>query len=129
MTLHDEVIAAVVRASATGFKALSNPGRAKQWYLAVNGERLYPDVILFEKGGPLRHVIEVETQDTVSYQHARAQWTSYARAPARLWLLVPAGLKDEAATIARSLELRAGIGEFWRTSDGIAFTWYTKAAA
>jgi hypothetical protein len=126
-TVHDRVIADVA-AVQTDLTPRTNPGSQRNWSVVAAQETIYPDLLLCEPGtGNVAHLIEVETQDSVTETES-AQWAVYARGPGRFWLLVPSSSLALAQEICRRKGISANFGHWWLDGRAICIQWFRPAA-
>ncbi len=113
-SLHDRVIRHVAEA-IKGYDVYTNPGQEKNF--SVKG--LYPDVVVCLRGTyTVVRVLEVETADTVTFEHAREQWIPYSTLP-NFCLVVPYDMLNVAREICRQLGIRSvSFGYFVVDPDG-----------
>lgn len=127
-SLHDRVIQ-VVEAAQSDYDAYTNPGQEHNWSVTIDGEDLYPDLILCRnRTKSIVHLIEVETAGSVTDVEC-FQWATYARGPGTLWLLVPSSHLATARDICRRKGIAASFGKWWLENGGIRFEWLKAVAA
>lgn len=101
---HDLVLARVARVLGQRYPAITvstNPGNERMY--EVQGR--WPDIVLVDPAGRPRAIFEVETEGTVTFEHARAEWLDYATLGAHFCLVVPDRSGKAAERIARELGL------------------------
>jgi hypothetical protein len=114
VTLHDKIIEVVASAHAATFEVRTNPSSEKNWYINSNSAKHFPDIILLPKGSNQSTIIiEVETGESVSEEHALEQWVPYANLGRKFYLLVPTGSLNDAKTICRRNRIPAHFGQYW----------------
>ena len=119
---HDQVIEAVASAQKK-HDPYTNPGQEHNWSIRVDGEEVYPDVLLCNPGTKtVAHLIEVETEDSVNDAEA-VQWATYSRGPGTFWLMVPHHKLAEAQRICRRYGIAALFGRWWINNGRIQFQW------
>lgn len=113
-TLHDRIIQIAASANADKFEVHTNPSSEKNWYISEGSAKHFPDVILRPKGASRSTIIiEVETEESVSEEHAVDQWEHYARLERKFYLLVPANSLSSAKTTCNRKGISAHFGEYW----------------
>jgi len=114
VTLHDKIIETVASANAERFEVRTNPSSEKNWYINEGSEKFFPDLILLPKGSNRGTIIiEVETDDSVSEDHALEQWVPYSKLGRKFYLLVPSGSLDGAKAICRRQGITVHFGQYW----------------
>lgn len=93
---HDKVLRdiAKIRFDEIKYDVITNPSEEKKgWVFGPGDEKLYPDIIVLEKGYGRRNAIfigEIETSDTINENEAE-QWEKYANTKIPFYLYVPSG--------------------------------------
>lgn len=123
-SLHDQAVGDIARVRFTGENwakcdVYTNPGGEKNKGVEIDGQTVFPDIVLTKKGtATLTHVIEVETEDSVTGEEAARQWAVYARAGVPFYLYVPQGSGVTAKRIAAKLEIAVSYFREWWYEDG-----------
>lgn len=112
--VHDQEIASLKSANDDKFYVVTNPNQQKNQ--SVDG--YYPDLLLYSKVDrkTLNNIIEVETDSTVTEEHAREQWVPYSqiarRHSAGFYLVVPAQKVNDAQNICKKLNISPEIWQY-----------------
>ena len=127
-SLHDRVIGVVGQAQ-TKHDVFTNPGHSHNWSVKIDGEDVYPDLILCKKGSKvIEHLIEVETEESVTDAES-SQWAQYARGPGKFWLMVPSKKLSTAQSICSRKGIAAQFGQWWVANGSLRFEWLQHVAA
>lgn len=111
-SLHDTVISKIANAQ-TKYSVWTNPGSEKNMGVRLNGDTVYPDLILTKRETQtVELVIEVETDKTVSADSAISQWSQYANLGVPLWLVVPYDKLSLAKQLCSQFGINARFGYF-----------------
>lgn len=100
--IHDNVIAEVKNVlNQKEFDIYTNPGQEKNAGIGEN----YPDVIMTEKGtNKVKFILEIETNNTVTFEEANSQWKKYSdEINATFYLVVPQHLLNKATTLCQQI--------------------------
>lgn len=84
-----------------------NPENMKN--AAVKSLDIYPDIIVGNKDKKIILIEEVETENTVTKEHALKQWKEYAKGKYRFIIRVPYETKEKALKIIEELGIEAEI--------------------
>ena len=123
-SLHDQAVGDIARVRFTGenweaYDAYTNPGGEKNKGIEVDGQTVFPDVVMTKKGmSTPTHVIEVETEESVTEEEAARQWAVYARAGVPFFLYVPRGSGATAKRMAAKLKIVVNYFREWWYEDG-----------
>ncbi len=127
--LHDQVVKALA-AQASGHMCYTNLDHHTSTYLGTGTREISPDLILCDQENLLvQSVIEVETADTVSAEHV-SRWAQTARAVrdrGTFVLLVPPESAETAYRLCQQYGIRARIGLWTLTPQGVAIAWHRLA--
>lgn len=111
---HDTIIDVVKSSNTEKFEVRTNPDGEKNWLIRDGADEYYPDLILLPKGSKSSTIIvEVETSESVSEDHAREQWIPYSKLGRKFYLLVPSDVVTRAKAICRRLGITAHFGQYW----------------
>lgn len=114
VTLHDKIVNLIASFNTEKFDVHTNPGSEKNWLIRDGSDEYFPDVILRPKGATQSTIIiEVETDESVSEEHAGEQWIPYSNLGRKFYLLVPSVSLDRAKRICARLNIPAHFGEYW----------------
>lgn len=120
---HDTVIDIVKSANTDKFEVRTNPDGEKNWSIRDGTDEYYPDLILLPKGSKRSTIIvEVETNESVSEDHAQEQWIPYSNLGRKFYLLVPSNVLSQAKAICRRLAITAHFGQYWWDGQRWAFS-------
>lgn len=98
--LHDRVISEIKNVlNQNDFDIYTNPGQEKNAGIGNN----YPDVIMTAKGTTnVRFILEIETDESVTWEEAINQWKKYYNEiNATFYLVVPQQLLSKAVTLCQ----------------------------
>jgi len=101
---HDKAIADIVKerfSYTDGTKTFINPSIEKNYAV----DNLFPDIVAV-KDASVVAIGEVETESTVSLQHAEEQWKQYGLKVEYFYLYVPKEKVSEAQEIIRQKQIR-----------------------
>jgi hypothetical protein len=104
---HDKVIEYLASIYRTQYpKVYTNPNGQKN--VNIKGhEDIYPDILVADEQNILKFIEEVETEDTVTEEHAKEQWVPYSKVGTTFYLRVPFGLQNSARNILAKLSINA----------------------
>jgi len=115
-TEHDTIVNLAASLVGGKYEVYTNPGGEKNRWIACKDRKHYPDIMLVPSGEKNSTIIvEVETEETVTDDHAEEQWKPYSKLDRIFYLLVPADLLDEAKRICRQKAIVAKFGKYWHT--------------
>ena len=123
-TEHDYIVSLVASLNSAKHTVYTNPNGEKNRKIVKDGAEYYPDVMLAPRGqSTSTMIVEVETAETVTEDHALDQWEPYSRLNRVFYLLVPVGALEEAKRICRKFAISARFGKYWHSGGGwrIAF--------
>ena len=121
---HDIVVRESARTYAEqvkqGYKVSTNPGSDKNFYVGTEQEPKYPDVVVWKPrapqatGGSVMIIEEIETEETVTEDHA-SQWKEYGGLGVSSFrLIVPKAKAGDAKSIVDAKKIR--VSEIWSYS-------------
>lgn len=127
---HDRVIRQLQARYKRKHEVAINPGAEQNQSVTVGDMTLYPDLVLLslERTRHLEATIEVETGESVHLLEARAEWGTFARLPAPLFLYVPPQAVETARRICDDQQIP--VSEIWTyhmTFDQVRFTQVYKS--
>ena len=93
-----------------------NPENKKK--AAVKSLDIYPDIIVSNRDKKIILIEEVETENTVSKEHASKQWREYAKGRYRFIIRVPYEMKEKALKILEELGIKAEIKGYRAAPSG-----------
>jgi len=104
---HDKVIEYLANIYRNQYpKVYTNPDGEKN--MGIKGhEGIYPDILVANEQNILEFIEEVETEDTVTEEHAKEQWVPYSKVRTTFYLRVPFGSQDIARSILTKLNINA----------------------
>lgn len=116
--IHDNVIAEVKNVlNQKEFDIYTNPGSEKNAGIGEN----YPDVIMTEKGtNKVKFILEIETNNTVTWDEANSQWKKYSdEINATFYLVVPQNLLNKATTLCQQIGINVRFATYTVNSSNI----------
>ncbi|MEM3629256.1 MAG: hypothetical protein QXE06_07815 [Candidatus Bathyarchaeia archaeon] len=87
-------------------KVYTNPDGQKNTNIKGH-EDVYPDILVADEQNILIFIEEVETEDTVTEEHAKEQWIPYSKVRTTFYLRVPFGSQNTARNILAKLGINA----------------------
>jgi hypothetical protein len=111
-SLHDWVISELIKTNGFGKYARdnacvleTNPSNVKNVSVGPEGDQIWPDVVIYDpKTKEAKRIAEVETDDTVTNDHAKGQWDAYGKKVSDFVLAVPKPLVKDAKEILKDLK-------------------------
>jgi len=106
---HDKVIEYLENTYRKQYpKVYTNPNGEKKMNIKGH-EDLYPDVLVVNEQNILQFIEEVETEDSVTEEHAKEQWIPYSKVNTSFYLRVPLGSQVNARKILADLKITATV--------------------
>jgi hypothetical protein len=106
-------------AKENGFEIAKNPTGQQNRGVKLNSNEMWPDVVVFDpKTNYVKRLGEVETEETVTIDHAKGHWDLYGKAASGdLVLAIPNGSVDAAKEIIQQLQVSCRIWTYKLTQD------------
>lgn len=104
---HDNVVEYLANIYRNQYpKVYTNPDGQKNTNIKGH-EDVYPDILVADEQNILIFIEEVETEDTVTEEHAKEQWVPYSKVKTTFYLRVPFGSQNTARNILAKLGVNA----------------------
>jgi hypothetical protein len=119
VSLHDWLIDELAATNAFsafaakgGFKVAKNPTGQQNLSVTLGNDKMWPDVFVYDsKTRDVKRIGEIETEETVTIEHAKGHWDSYGKAAAGDFVVVvPNGSVIAAKEIMTRLQV---VGQLW----------------
>ena len=100
-------------ATEGGFKIAKNPTGQQNLRVTLGNDEMWPDVVVYDpKTSSVKRIGEIETEETVTIEHAEGHWDLYSKAVAGDFVLVVPNSSVEAAKqIMKQLQV---LGQLWQ---------------
>lgn len=106
---HDKVIDILATKYKQKYpKVYTNPNGQKNTSIKEHPD-IYPDVVVANEQNTLQFIEEVETEDSVTEDHAKEQWIPYSKVRTTFYLRVPLGSQGNARKILQKLKITAAV--------------------
>ena len=81
--------------------------------LTLGARKLYPDLMLTstDRANVLQTIVEVETNESINYLEAMAEWLPYGRVRATFHLYVPSGCSEKTQQLCKEKKIQ--VDEIW----------------
>jgi hypothetical protein len=110
-----------------GYTLETNPGEAKNVSVGPEGDRIWPDVVIYDPTTKnVKRIGEVETQETVNADHAKGHWDAYGRKVSDFILTVPKSSVKDAKKIISDLGANCALWSYQIETDSNG---YAKSAS
>lgn len=108
--LHDKVVKDIAKSRFDGIKydVYTNPNGEKNAYIGPEENKVYPDIVVLEKGYDRRTGIaigEIETDDSINDNEAE-QWSEYSSSVIPFYLYIPAGYAQTTIDIMKKKDIK-----------------------
>lgn len=130
-SIHDWLIRQLVEtngfskyAEDNNYVLATNPGDEKNVALGTQDDQVWPDVVIYDpntknasKLGDAKRIAEVETEDTVTLDHAKGHWDVYASRISDFILPVPKSLVEDVKKIISELNVACRLWSYQIETD------------
>lgn len=136
---HDRVIEAWARTLGRRYPAdvqiSTNPGSLRRDRVGSEIDPHFPDVLVWRadagdgRDGTAELLVEVETSDSLNEKEV-GEWAAYGKLPAPFYLVVPAGLEEEAIRLLKKKAVR--VSQLWSykiVGEEVIFSQYLELPA